>query len=529
MGYAVETAGSFAFEGPHLSDEKSKRLWQVITDACRAGDWQEALRVARSLVDADPFAIDARQLLAALYLRVGNRRLAQIQYEKLLPLAVGRGDLFRALAVQKHLDQVGGGALRHANRFVAMHKWFRSAGVTRSITPGSRPGAGITQADLLRLPREVFSQTAENANLELLDMEPRSVPVQAGSLWVVLYGQLEWSLTLSDGRATARRVAEPGKNIYVDPEISREVRLDITPLVPCECLRFEAEVVQELLKLMPALALALNSEEGIVVDERSTMPLGPRPQTDLDHAPPPPAEPNGFEPRSLSLASDTSTASSASDWVDFGMVELSGDAAPADAPAGSGSASAEDPGERTLVLPTAAESSRSKKKSKGKRPVVGETTSVEMDDGLVMPGMRDPFAEPRGDIGDPIERRRDSRVAVTISSRLAILGLGEHAPNPVSGSLADLSVSGMGVRFSQDELSPMHAALEDAVLSVELELAPPELPLRLAGRVRRLDQEDETHTVLLGVEFVLLTDLDRARLLEAVDQSDEGQGRVATG
>jgi c-di-GMP-binding flagellar brake protein YcgR len=120
-------------------------------------------------------------------------------------------------------------------------------------------------------------------------------------------------------------------------------------------------------------------------------------------------------------------------------------------------------------------------------------------------------------------------VAVTISSRLAILGLGGNAPEPVSGALADLSVSGMGVRFSQYELGPALAALEDAVLTVELQLAPPEPALRLAGRVRRLDQEDETHTVLLGVEFVLLTDLDRARLLEAVDQSDEGQPRAATG
>lgn len=510
-----------------MSDEKSQRLWQVITDACRAGDWQEALRVARSLVDADPFAIDARQLLAALYLRVGNRRLAQVQYEKLLPLAVGRGDLFRALAVQKHLDQVGGGALRHANRFVAMHKWFRSTGVARPAGPGSRPGAGITQADLLRLPREVFSQTAENANLELLDMEPRSISVQAGSLWVVLYGQLQWSLTLSDGRATPPRIAEPGKNIYVDPEISREVRLDIIPQVPCECLRFEAEVVQELLKLIPALALALNSEEGYVVEERATMLLGPRPQTDLDHAPPPPLEASGIEPRSLTLGGETTTASTASDWVDFGMVELSVGGSPADAAGGSGTENPEDPGDRTLTLPTIAESS--KRKSKGKRPVVAPPGPVELDDGLVMPGMRDPFADPQGGVGEPIERRRDSRVAVTISSRLAILGLVGGASTPVSGSLADLSVSGMGVRFTQDQLRPVHASLEDAVLTVELELAPPEPPLRLAGRVRRLDLDDDTGTVLLGVEFVLVTDLDRARLLEAVDQSDEGQARAVAG
>jgi hypothetical protein len=75
----------------------------------------------------------------------------------------------------------------------------------------------------------------------------------------------------------------------------------------------------------------------------------------------------------------------------------------------------------------------------------------------------------------------------------------------------------------------VHAALADAVLSVELELAPPEPPLRLAGRVRRLDHDDEVGTVLLGVEFVLTTDLDRARLLEAVAQSDDGQHRAVAG
>jgi hypothetical protein len=75
------------------------------------------------------------------------------------------------------------------------------------------------------------------------------------------------------------------------------------------------------------------------------------------------------------------------------------------------------------------------------------------------------------------------------------------------------------VRFTEAELGSVRAALEGAAITVELELRPPEPPLRLAGRVRRLDGDGQGRTVLLGVEFVLATELDRARLLEAVAQA----------
>jgi hypothetical protein len=507
-----------------LKEDKAKRHWKRITEACRASDWQEALRQARSIVEADPYAIEARQLLAALCLKLGNRRLAQVHYERLLPLAVGKGDLLGALAIQKHLDHLNANAPQHAERFIAMHTWFRSLGGTHTSSTGVPPGGGLTQDDLLKLPREAFSKIAEEAQLEVLEMEPRSVDVQGGSLWIVLYGRVGWWLRHPEGRQTSRKLAMPGDNLYVDPDLGRELRLELAPEMPSECLRFDAELVQELVRTMPNLARSLGT--GFVVEERALLPIAPRPPSDLDHASTPPTPPAGGTPRRLALDGEPEGGAErdSGDWLEYGMVDLpTSGAMPGLVRSPLDGDEAPEPGPRSAshepnldLSPPAGGASR---EPRAPRPVTGPPGPVELGQGLVLPPAHDPFAEPRGDVGQPIERRRDPRVAVAVASRLAVLGLSGLGLPSVSGRLTDLSVSGMGVRFTEAELGSLRAALQGAAITVELELRPPEPPLRLAGRVRRLDGDGQGKTVLLGVEFVLATELDRARLLEAVAQA----------
>lgn len=494
-----------------MGADKSRPIWDRTTEAFRAGDWQEALRQTRALVDADPFAIDARQLLAALYLKVGNFRLALIQYEKLLPLAVGKGDLFRALAIQKHLDAVGSEAARHASRFTAMHKWFRSLGLPGAAVTGSARANGFGSFDLLRLPRDVFTRAAEGAELELLDMQPRSFAVRAGTVWVVVYGRVTWTAELPGGRRSAPQVAHGGQNIYASPDLGSEARIELVPEAPSECLRFESELIRELTRLLPALESSLCVPgEGYTVEERILTPTRPLMPSDLDHRTPGPA----VDPKLRAPGIDDDGAiperpRDSGDWVEFGVVQLPADGVNAEPMAGETG----EAGERTIELPHPGSVVRT---PRAQRPVVEPPGPVELGDGLIVPPTRDPFAEPHGDVGTPIERRKEPRITVALATRLALLGLAGGRIAPLRGRLTDLSLWGMGIRFSPEDVTPAHAALENAVISVELELGPTEPMLRLAGRVVRLEAE-EAGGLSLGVELVLATELDRTRLREAVE------------
>ena len=97
--------------------DSERSFWNEIAEPYLAHDWNECNARIRVILDADPFAMTPRQVMARLLVLAGNPRHALLQYEKLLPLAVRAGDLYRALLIQKHMDAIESGASgRYADR-----------------------------------------------------------------------------------------------------------------------------------------------------------------------------------------------------------------------------------------------------------------------------------------------------------------------------------------------------------------------------------------------------------------------------
>ena len=461
----------------------SSETWEQITRAYSIGNWYEAIRLARMLTDSDPHSIAVRQLLAALYTQSSNARMAQIQYERLLPLAVGQGDLLGALAAQKHLDQSNADAPRHAGRFAAMHKWFRSLGRSGFGSRDEQVG-GPTQADLLRLPVEVFSQISEATEIETLGMSPRTLSVRGGAVRVVLYGRVTWTIEMGDGTRIAPRTAERGQSVIVDPRWGDEVWLVMIPEAPSECLCFDTEIVTEMTRAMPELSAVLRdplcpkTAASVVAAVPVAAPApvlaaavpvavsasaSGRDEAPATNGPPLPRPSLG----GMENASDPSVVDS------FGTVDLSSPTSPPSR-RGNDDLAPFDPGERSLAL-----------------------SSTEN-----------------------VDRRRDPRVEVGLLSRVALIGLAGDGLEPLRGRLVDLSISGMSIRFPTEQRTPAYQSLANSLVSIDLEFPEPAPSLTLAGRVRHLREEPNEASVLLGVEFVLSTEIDRARLLDAVNQAE---------
>jgi PilZ domain len=511
----------------------SSETWGLISRAYQVGNWYEAMRLARSLADSDPHTIGVRQLLAALYTHAGNPRMAQVQYERLLPLAVGQGDLLGALAAQKHLDRASSDAPRHAGRFAAMHKWFRSLGRPGLGEHGER-ASGLTQADLLGLPVEVFSQVSEATEIETLGMSPRTIPVRTGALRIVLYGRITWTLETGDGTRLEPRTAERGESILVDRISSDEAWLVLVPEAPSECLCFDAETVVDMVRAVPALTRVLGDRlrvETTVVAE----PVGAIASAEVEQAvvvsasageaeasAEPPARPLGHVERSIAPPpSSTSPSEGAS--ASEGAPPSEGASPREGAPPSQGAptlppsiGNVTHPTDHSLVvgfgavdLPLASESG----------PADAPTDdSIPSDPGervLPLPSTQD------------VERRRDPRVEVGLISRVALLGIAGHGLEPLRGRLVDLSISGMAIQFPREQLMPSYEPIANALVAIDLEFPPPAPPLTLAGRVRHLRIDGSEGMVLIGVEFVLSTEVDRSRLLEAVNQTEQAGPQAA--
>lgn len=222
------------------------RLWQDIIERYRASDWLECVRIARDAVDSHPDDLAARFLLARLHTRLGDPHLAQLQYERLLPLAVGQGDLLRALAAQKQLDLLGHGLARHAKRYAAMHQWFRSLGSKGLASVRAAGPHGMRTADLIRLDAERFGQIAESARIEVVDLDARDIETREGVLWVALYGQVRAyidSTTLGEMNEFTVRAGES-----LCCAIGREniAGLRLIPELPTEFLALDPALLAEL-------------------------------------------------------------------------------------------------------------------------------------------------------------------------------------------------------------------------------------------------------------------------------------------
>lgn len=415
----------------------SSDLWDPLLEPYRARDWNDCIRQARALVDADPFALLPRLVLASLHVKADSPRLAQLQYEKLLPVAVGKGDLFRAIAVQRHLDELSPES-RVPGRFAAMHRWFQMVGLPHAVSTRLEREGGISPSMLLRLDHDRFDELAESLTLETFDLAPREIEVEGGTLWVVLYGRLRWSIIPPEG-ASEERLATEGALVWVDPACFDRARVRFQPELPTECLRFDAELLRELPANLPGA-----DEAGLPIPEERRAWSGP-----------------------LGRGATAETASGPAETrLDDAMV------APGSEPAGT---SRVDPN--------------------GAAPA-----------------------------GDPADRREQMRIAVDYGSRIALLGLPGIQLEPITGRLIDLSQSGFGMRLAKDELRQSIAALGNAVIAIDLELPGQHAELRLAGRVRWIHFGEGDDSLRLGVEFVLLTEPDRALIAETLQRVEQNPG-----
>lgn len=222
------------------------RLWQDIIERYRASDWLECVRIARDAVDSHPDDLAARFLLARLHVRLGDPHLAQLQYERLLPLAVGQGDLLRALAAQKQLDLLGHGLARHARRYAAMHQWFRSLG-SKGLAGARVAGPHrILTADLIRLDAERFGQIAESARIEVVDLDARDIEAREGVLWVALYGQVRAYIDSTTLGEMSEFTVRAGESLCCAIGRDDVAGLRLIPELPTEFLAFDPALLAEL-------------------------------------------------------------------------------------------------------------------------------------------------------------------------------------------------------------------------------------------------------------------------------------------
>src|SRR5262245_52243083 len=175
--------------------DTERSFWKEIADPYRARDWNECVRRIRVTLDADPFAMTPRQIMARLLVLTGNPRHGLLQYEKLLPLAVRAGDLFRALAIQRHMDRLEPGA---ASRYAALQKWFRLVGVSDADEASNMEGC-ITARSLLSLPKEVFEWMGGELRVDPFDPGLHEQEAAGSTCWVVVFGSLLWKARVPKG------------------------------------------------------------------------------------------------------------------------------------------------------------------------------------------------------------------------------------------------------------------------------------------------------------------------------------------
>ena len=546
------------------------RLIERVLDAYRDGDLHECISLVRTLVEAAPQATAPRQLFAALFAVTGNGRQALAHYRRLLPQAVERGEVIRAIAFQKQIDVYELPDALVPGRWGELQKRLRQRGMPfAGQTPGGT-GRPWLEAQLLALPRAWFERIAAETRFEIIGLEPRSLDVEAGTVWEVLAGRTRWSFALPDGRASAVALAAEGDAVHVDPGLARNARVSFVPELPVEALRFDATLARDLkLALAAGLQAGPSIQEGITPETRALLPSRPRPRADLDERPWVPDAPEGPEPLRLVPSGEPDQEPPARDtgeWVEFGVLSLGEppapprdpgtttpptetveaqvrDATPAETPDDTRAATPADPpageppepdlpplpsrperpGERQELAdllgilpyePVPGEPAPTGERAEA--PIADEVEASASDDSdfALASDANAPDIEPAAGADEEpvIERRRHPRVVVSLESRLALLRLSGTRVSPVRGQLGDLSTSGFSIRFAGQHVAASRAALADAIVAVDLDLPGPPGALRVAAQVRWLEVDEPGDVARLGVEFVLLTEPDRRRI-----------------
>ena len=510
-------------------------FWERLIKLHRHGDLHETARHLRHVVEAEPFAMTPRHWLAAVHLQLDQPPLALTHYEKLLTLAVGQGDLFRAIAAQKRIDELAPREGQEA-RFAALHRWFRLLGLTHLVNLPSSHGVGLTARSLLQMPAQAFAHAAAHATLEIYDTTAsRIVEVEALEQRVVLWGELTWDLKLPHGERTRETTSTEGDLIRVDPAIAGGARIRMRPDTPAECLCFDALLIRQLMTFDATIGgLGLRGSGDIVHEERSTLSSKPLQREDLDLRTEAPDGASGINPPRLTLGAGGNRASAEAgsgrdtgEWIDFGTLHL--DAEPLRLDSGADGAAdptryADIPG-LDLDLGSA---------STGRpAPVLRAPTPGDVDDSLALSGLRDPFVEPPGLAAPPSaaattdarssddqqERRGRDRVPLHATAHLRLMGLHGNAAASIACEILDLSPGGIRLSFPRDAMTDAIRMLEHETLRIELDGPGREL-LSVAARMRWADL-DVPGQVRVGLQFVLMAKPDEqalARLLEHASQ-----------
>jgi len=472
-------------------------FWERMLPALRGSDPDEVTRQLRHQLQAEPFRITARHWLAEIHRRDGNVALAIGQYDRLLPLAVGAGDVFRTLAIQKRLDELDERP-GVEDRFRAIHRWFRLLGIGHLVEAPSTSGAGLSARSLIHLPGDAFVHAASHATIESFMGEARQLELEGAEQFVVLWGEIVWDVRLLDGRRRREQRAVEGDLLRVDPEFASRGRMRVRPDTPAECLRFGGRLLAQLTSVDPGIVgVSPFGAADLVREERVMLPTKPRTNDDMDRRPQVPERRAPAGPPRLDLDGRPAPVTAGADddiesWVGYGSLTL--DPRPIDlSPAFEAPAAGDIP---MLDLDAAGRTPR-----RG-RPMVEAPGSLELGDGMVVPVARDPFAAPAGDIGTPIERRGGDRAACEIGGRVRLMGIAGAPHAAMDCRVFDLSPGGVGVVFAREDIARAIAILEGEILRVELDL-PQGSPLSVAARMRWVDLDEPT-LVRAGLQFVML-------------------------
>jgi len=455
----------------------------------RSGDLDECVRLLRLHLETSPFALTPRQFLAHVLTRLDQVSIARVHYEKLLPVAVGKGELFRALGIQRRLDELEGRS-DTAARYAAMHRWFRLMGEANLAPAPDRTKPAITASMLLRMPAEAFVHVAERVKVERFEPEPSSTPIDANALLHVLWGATRWRLVASDGRAVAEGRLEEGEQLGGHGAL-KGGKLLYSPETPGERLHLEPSLVQVVACFDPRTSVDPLLTNDLVRDERPALP-GRRTPSDLDRGGSRPRRPSGADqPPRLDLTESgfrISGERDTGDWIEHGQIDLGG---------GSeiGNLGGE-PGDGVPTLDLGAAGA-----APPPAPDSASSSAREM--------LR-------------AQRRTDPRVPVSFTARVALLGIGRPEAETLVGDVVDLSVGGVGLRFPRAEVQNALSMLQDEALRVDLITLSGGF-LQLAGRARWIDfGDDDDEVVSAGVQFALLTEADREALARLVMEADPG-------
>jgi PilZ domain-containing protein len=215
--------------------------WLRLIEPYKSGEWLECIETLRPVVEQFPDDLGTRLLFGALCLATDQPARALVQFEKVLPLAVGQGALFHALAAQKQLDRLKPATAAHDKRFVAIHQWFSAIPARRTETA---EGAPLTPAALLSLPPAGFHRVADQAQIEDLGLTAREVEGNAEIARVVLYGRVRWSLVPEGESSILEVVSNELEMVTLAPGLPARVSLRLAPELPAACLRLDLALLR---------------------------------------------------------------------------------------------------------------------------------------------------------------------------------------------------------------------------------------------------------------------------------------------